>query len=278
LTQEGASFPLPTVSEAIKLSSPATREFWEIPVVFEDEHLLALNKPARLLTSPDRYDEERPNLMKLLHTGIGEGKPWAKQRGLSYLANAHRLDFETTGVILLAKSKPVLVQLANLFGSEKPVKIYVALLPGTPPTPQWEVDAPLAPFPGRPGQMRVDPKHGKQSRTAFEVREQFRGFTLVECRPFTGRTHQIRVHLKHWGLPICGDRVYGGRPLLLSELKDDYHLKPGKTERPLISTVALHAEQLTLTHPVSGVEVKITAPWPKDFEVAVKQLRRHAAA
>ena len=91
--------------------------------------------------------------------------------------------------------------------------------------------------------MRVDPKHGKQARTAFEVREQFRGFTLVECRPFTGRTHQIRVHLKHWGLPICGDRVYGGRPLLLSELKDEYRLKPGKTERPLIATVALHADE-----------------------------------
>jgi RluA family pseudouridine synthase len=266
------------VSDAIKLSSPATNEFWEIPVVFEDDHLLALNKPARLLTSPDRYDEERPNLMKLLHKGIAEGKPWARQRGLSYLANAHRLDFETTGVILLAKAKPVLVQLANLFGSEKPVKIYVALLPGTPPTPQWEVNAPLAPFPGRPGQMRVDPKHGKQSRTGFQVREQFRGFTLVECRPFTGRTHQIRVHLKHWGLPICGDRVYGGRPLLLSELKDDYRLKPGKTERPLISTVALHAEQLILVHPVTGAEVTITAPWPKDLEVALKQLRRHAAA
>jgi 23S rRNA-/tRNA-specific pseudouridylate synthase len=172
----------------------------------------------------------------------------------------------------------VLVQLANLFGCEKPVQTYLALLPGTPPYPQWEVDAPLAPFPGRPGQMRVDPKSGKKSSTAFEVREQFRGHTLVQCRPYTSRTHQISVHLKHWGLPICGDRVYGGRPLLLSELKDEYRLKPGKTERPLISTVALHAEELSLIHPVTGVELKITAPWPKDFMVAVKNLRRHAPA
>ena len=265
------------MSDSIKLSSPATKEFWEIPIVFEDEHLLAISKPACLLTSPDRYDPDRPNLMKLLHAGIAEQKPWAAQRGLSYLANAHRLDFETTGVILLAKTKPVLVSLANLFGSERPVKIYVALLPGTPPHPKWEVDAALAPFPGRPGQMRVDPNNGKQSRTAFEVREQFRGYTLVQCRPYTGRTHQIRVHLKHWGLPICGDQVYGGRPLLLSDLKNEYRLKHGKTERPLISTVALHAEELSLIHPVTGTEVKITAPWPKDFTVAVKQLRRHAA-
>ena len=99
----------------------------------------------------------------------------------------------------------------------------------------------------------------------------------MQCRPYTGRTHQIRVHLSHWGLPICGDRAYGGRPLLLSDLKNEYRVKPGKTERPLISTVALHAEELSLVHPVTGNEVKIAAPWPKDFTVAVKQLRRHAA-
>src|ERR1041384_377942 len=81
----------------IKLSSPATREFWEIPVLFEDAHLLALDKPAGLLTSPDRYDPERPNLMGLLHAGIAAGKPWAVERGLNYLSNAHRLDFETSG-------------------------------------------------------------------------------------------------------------------------------------------------------------------------------------
>lgn len=264
------------MSEPIKLSSPATQEFWEIPVLFEDDALLAVSKPPGMLTSPDRYDPERPNLMKLLHGGIKDGKPWAKARGLSYLANAHRLDFDTSGIILLAKTKPALVTLANYFGNEKPVKIYVAILPGTPPERQWEVNAPIGPFPGRPGQMRVDPKNGKKSRTAFEVREQFRGYTLVQCRPFTGRTHQIRVHLKHWGLPICGDRVYGGRPLYLSELKDTYRLKPGKVERPLISTTALHAEELIIPHPVTGAEVKITAPWPKDFTVAIKNLRRHA--
>src|SRR5262252_8066137 len=109
-------------SAAIKLSSPATNEFWEIPVLFEDEHLLALDKPAGLLTSPDRYDPNRPNLMKLLHAGIADGKPWAVEQKLTYLSNAHRLDFETSGVILLAKTKPVLVELANLFGTEKPEK------------------------------------------------------------------------------------------------------------------------------------------------------------
>src|SRR5262245_18475823 len=110
------------MSSSIKLSSPATKEFWEIQVLWEDECLLALNKPARLLTSPDRYDPRRPNLMKLLHGGIERGAPWARERQLSYLANAHRLDFETTGVILLAKDKGTLTKLADQFGSEKPIK------------------------------------------------------------------------------------------------------------------------------------------------------------
>src|SRR5579862_7856901 len=143
------------MSEVIKLSSPATREFWEIPVLFEDGHLLALDKPARLLTSPDRYDPNRPNLMKLLHAGIERGTHWAKSRGLTYLMNAHRLDFETSGVILLAKTKPVLVALANLFGSEQPAKTYVALVHGTPVNPAWEVNAKLGPHPVKIGLIRV---------------------------------------------------------------------------------------------------------------------------
>src|SRR5260370_39003226 len=103
------------MSEVIKLSSPPTRDVCEIPVLFEDEHLLALDKPAGLLTSPDRYDSARPNLMKLLHAGIERGAPWAKQRGLSYLMSAHRLDCETSGIILLAMCRPVSSRLATLF-------------------------------------------------------------------------------------------------------------------------------------------------------------------
>src|SRR2546426_794546 len=119
-------------SQAIKLSSPATREFWEIPVLFEDEWLLGLSKPSGLLTSPDRYDCERANLMKLLHRDIARGAPWVKERQLSYLANAHRIDFETSGIILLAKSKPVLTMLVDQFGAGRPIKSYIALVQGSP--------------------------------------------------------------------------------------------------------------------------------------------------
>jgi len=259
---------------AIKLSAPATREYWEIPVLFEDDHLLALDKPAGLLSSPDRYDAQRPNLMKLLHTAIAAAKPWARERHLSYLMNAHRLDFETSGVMLLAKNKAALVALANLFGSEKPLKRYVALVQGTPAEDKFEVDARLAPHPVKIGLMRVDPKHGKKSRTRFEVLEKFSGYTLLRCEPLTGRTHQIRVHLRHAGLPVESDDLYGGKKLWLSRLKRDYRLKPGHEERPLLSRVALHAETLTLPHPITGRIVTITAFWPKDLKVAVKYLRQ----
>ncbi|HTQ51183.1 MAG TPA: RluA family pseudouridine synthase [Candidatus Acidoferrales bacterium] len=260
----------------IKLSSPATREFWEIPVLFEDDHLLALDKPAGLLNSPDRYEPHRPNLMKLLHAGIADGKPWARERHLAYLMYAHRLDFETSGVLLLAKSKPALVALANLFGSEKPLKQYVALAQGTPAKDKFEVEAKLAPHPLKIGLTRVDPKNGKKAGTRFEALEKFSGYTLLRCEPLTGRSHQIRVHLRHVGLPIVGDGLYGGKPLWLSRLKRDYRLKPGREERPLLSRVALHAEMLTLPHPITGRTVTITAPWPKDLKVAVKYLRLFA--
>jgi RluA family pseudouridine synthase len=265
------------VSDVIKLSSKATKEFWEIPVVYEDEHLLGINKPALLLTSPDRYDPERPNLMKLLHGDIERGAPWAKSRNLNYLSNAHRLDFETSGVILLAKNKPALVALANLFGSEKPVKTYVALVQGTPAQDAFTIDAKLMQNPMKVGQMKVDQKNGKRSTTEFIVREKFRGISLLECKPLTGRTHQIRIHLKYAKHPIVGDVVYGGGPLLLSDLKSEYRLKGHKVERPLIATTALHAEKLELIHPITNVPISMSAEWPRDLNVAVKYLRRYAA-
>ena len=266
------------MNKTIKLSSRPTQEFWEIDVLFEDEHLLALNKPSGLLTSPDRSDPDRPNLMRLLRRGIAEAKPWAQQRGLVYLANAHRLDFETSGVLLLAKSKSTLVQLANQFGADKPRITYAALVAGHPKQPSWEIDAPIGLHPTRLGLMRVDPKRGKKSRTLFSIRERYQGYALLQCRPVTGRTHQIRLHLSHCHLPICGDRSYGGRPVLLSRLKSDYRLKDGRDERPLISTLALHAEELVIRHPVMGAEIVIAANWPKDLLVALRYLRRYGPA
>lgn len=260
----------------IKLSSPETEEFWKIPILHEDEDLFAIDKPALLLTSPDRYDPNRPNIMKLLHRDLEKGAPWVEEHALTYLANAHRLDFETSGVLLLAKNKPALVHLANQFGEAKPNKQYLAIVKGNPPENKLTTEAKLSPHPVKLGMMKVDPKRGKKSKTQVEVLERFRGFALVRCTPWTGRTHQIRVHLKHLGFPILSDWVYGGPGLYLSQIKRGYEPKKDAKEQPLIGRVALHASLLTVTHPTKGTAVTIESPMPKDFQVALKYLRKFA--
>jgi RluA family pseudouridine synthase len=266
------------MSAAIKLSSPATREFWEIPVLYEDAHLLALDKPADLPVSPDRTNPFRPSLITLLHEGIKRGAPWALQSGRSYLVPACRLDAETSGVLLLAKSKPLLVSLLNYFGAEKPGRKFVALVRGEPPEERFQAEAKVAPHLTQIGVMCADSRRGKRSLTLFEVRQRFARYTLLQCEPLTDRPHQIRVHLRSLRLPVVGDPLYGGRPLLLSRLKPDYRLKPNHTERPLIAQPAIHAESLALPHPVSAEPLSIIAPWPKDLTVAVKYLARYAPA
>lgn len=262
----------------IKLSAPETEEFWKVPVLYEDADLFAVDKPARLLTSPDRYDANRPNLMRILHRDIERGAPWAAERKLSYLSNAHRLDFETSGVLLLAKNKPALVALADEFGGSRAEKTYVALVQGTPEEDSFISEAKLAPHPVKLGLMRVDPKRGKKSQTDFTVLEKFVGFTLIRCAPLTGRTHQIRVHLADLGLPIVGDGLYGGEPLFLSQLKRDYRPSREGQEHPLIGRLALHAESLTVAHPLTKAATRIESSWPRDLEVALKYLRKFAAA
>jgi RluA family pseudouridine synthase len=264
------------VPAPIKLSSPATHEFWELSVLFEDDHLLAIDKPVKLLVTPDETDPLRPSLIELLHAGIAAGKPWAKDRNLSFLMNAYRLEFETSGVLLFAKSKPVHVSLASHFGSEQPSRQFIAIVRGTPGEDEFTVDAPLAPHPIRGNMMCVNNTDGKRSITRFKVLERFNGWALMQCWPLTSRTHQISVHLKSRGLTLVGDLLYSGKPLWLSTLKQDFNLKPNRTERPLVGRTALHAESLTMSHPVTAEKLTIHSPMPKDMAVSVKYLRRYA--
>ena len=274
------------MSATIKLSSPATREFWEIPILFEDEHLLALDKPAGLPVSPETEarvetgvaEIDRPNLMKLLHAGIAAGKPWVQERNLTYLNNEHRLDGDTSGVLLLTKNKAAHVVLADLFGCDKPQRKYVAVVHGDPTEESFEVNARIAPHPVRPDLMRVDKDNGMAAKTKITLLEKFAraGYALVTCEPVTDRPHQIRVHLSHVDLPVVADELYGGKKLWLSRLKKDFRLKPGREERPLISRAALHLEELSLPHPVTGETVTVKSEWPKDLRVAVKYLRQYA--
>ncbi len=169
------------MSAVIKLSAPAKREFWEIPVLFEDAHLLALDKPSDLLISPDRLQPERSSLVQLLHDAIAAGKPWTVERGMTYLSPAHRLDAEASGILLLAKSKAMLIQLANLFGTGQPKQQFLALVQGCPTEAQFQINARLAKKSDQSHALRVDPRNGKRMETRFTVLERFAQHALVRC-------------------------------------------------------------------------------------------------
>jgi len=243
----------------------------------EDADVMALNKPAGLLMASDRDDKSRENLLGLIHAGIHLQRPWAKLHGMSYLAHVHRLDFGTSGVVILARNKPALVNLARQFYQQKPRKTYVALIQGTLPQPEMVIDFPLAHSLVQPGVTVVDHHRGKPSVTRVTQLEAFRGYSLIKAEADTDRVHQIRVHLREVGCPLVADHDYGtGFPLLLSELKKHYRMKR-EGEHPLMARPALHAERIELVHPITSAPLVIEATWSKDFTVAVKYLRKFAA-
>ena len=236
------------------------------PVLYEDDALVAFDKPSGLLTVPDRWNKSLENLMDIVHARLSPE-----------IFNAHRLDREASGIVLCAKTRPALRALCRAFEQRQVKKIYTALVRGAPSWEERTVTVSLAPDRAVSGRMRAAGQGGKTARTDLRVRERWRGCALVEATPLTGRQHQIRVHLSVVGHPLLGDTMYGGgQGLFLSAIKPDYH--PGRDdERPLIGRVALHAEQLEFPDPVSGRPLLIRAPEPHDFTVALKYLRRFAA-
>ena len=267
----------------------------ELPVLYEDNALLAVDKPSGLMVSPDTYDPAKPNLMSGVRRALDTGAAGVRERGLSMLANVHRLDADTSGVLLLAKTREALRALTKQFNDRTVGKSYVALVEGEPAENAFEVELKLGPHPSRPW-VQIEQRHGgKLTLTKFRVLERFRlrplrgqreslpflSCSLVGCEPETGRTHQIRVHLRHAGYPILCDKVYGDgerSALYLSQLKPGYKPHAEAAERPLLGRLALHAERLTVMHPTTGQRLELAAPLPKDFAVALKYLRKFAAA
>jgi 23S rRNA pseudouridine1911/1915/1917 synthase len=243
-----------------------SREHAAVEILYEDDAILAVNKPAGLLAVPDRFDKDKPDLVSLLQAA----------RLSETLANVHRLDFNTSGVFVVAKNQEAFRDLVRQFRDRQTRKMYAALVKGTPDISPLTIDLPIGRHPRFPGLARIDHSRGSDGRSIINVRERFRGYALLEVVIETGRMHQIRVHVQAIGCPLVGDPDYGGTPLLLSKIKPDYKAKDEEPERPLLDRPALHAERLTLTQPSTGQSLTIEAPWPKDLTVTLKQLRKYA--
>jgi len=183
-----------------------------IPILFEDRTVLAMDKPAGWMLIPFTWQRTNRNLQAAIESSIAAGHFWARSRNVRYLRHVHRLDAETTGILLFAKSAGALEGVGRLFEQRKVEKTYLAVVGGVPEQESWNCRLPLGPDPVRHGRMRIDAQSGKPAETSFRVLNTVANRTLLECRPVTGRTHQIRIHLQSAGLTILGDPLYGPGP------------------------------------------------------------------
>jgi RluA family pseudouridine synthase len=229
-------------------------------VVAEDEAVLLISKPAGLLVLPDRFDKSLPNLYTLLQSELGE------------IFVVHRIDKQTSGLILFAKTAAAHSSLNAQFEKHTVEKIYQAIVQGIATEKSGIIDLPLLEN-EKGGTMRVDQKRGKESVTEYRVLEQFNGYAAVEARPKTGRLHQIRVHLAEIGLPILCDKTYGdGTGFYLSQIKPGYKL--AGEEKPLLERTALHAASLSFEHPSTHERIAATMELPKDMSSVLKYLKK----
>ena len=242
-------------------------------VLYEDDQVLAVNKPAGCTVVRERWDLTCPfvdGVLRWLRQTRGEAGVHPRFRARA----VHRLDMDTTGVVLLAMTPEAEKALYDQFRRRAVKKEYLALVLGAPVETLCEVDVPIQECAGDPSRMVVAGRHGKPSVTRYELVERYRPCALLRCHPLTGRRHQVRLHLSHVGLPVVGDSVYGGgEGLFLSTFKRGYRPKKDRPEPPLIGRPALHAVSVRCSHP-SGKELLIEAPLAKDFARTLKALAK----
>lgn len=246
-----------------------------IDILYDNESVLAVNKPAGLATIPGRGEHD--SVLERLARQIG--LPCTGQSD-PRLRVVHRLDKDTSGVLLLAKHRDAQRQLSEQFQNNRVGKEYLAIVAGRPEHPEGDIDAPIGPHPAHRDRMIVLKRGGRPARTLWRLEESFRHFSLLRVFPKTGKTHQIRVHLAHVGLPLAVDPLYhpsrgaAAAGIYLSRFKRDYRPTRGEDERPLIARLTLHAERITFGMPDEEA-LTVEAPLPKDFHATLNQLRRH---
>lgn len=230
-------------------------------IIAETKDWVAINKPSGLLSIPDREGKEI-SLKTLLREKYGE------------IFTVHRLDRETSGLIIFARTEQAHKYLSKQFEERQTIKIYQGLVNGSPEKKQGTIDAPIAEHPAQNGTMIIHRK-GKESLTDYEVLENFGIYSFLQFNLHTGRTHQIRVHMKDIGHPIVCDPLYGdGKPVLVSSLKSKFKLsKDTEEERPILNRLALHAFRLSFTD-ITGNRVDLEAPVHKDMRATLQQLEK----
>jgi 23S rRNA pseudouridine1911/1915/1917 synthase len=234
-----------------------------ISIIFENDDFVAINKSAGMLTIPDRHDETQLSLYKILLQRYGK------------IFIVHRLDRETSGIVLFAKNEITHKYLSQLFEQRHIEKIYLGIIRGSLPGKNGSVNEAIAEHPLHKGVMIVS-KKGKPSLTEYEVMEDYGIYSLVQFNIHSGRTHQIRVHMKFAGHPVACDTTYGdGKPVQLSSFKRKYKSGLGdEEERPLINRLALHSHRLIFTDAMAKKHV-LEAPLPKDMKALLQQLKKN---
>ena len=231
-------------------------------IIEEDNDLVAINKPAGLLSIPDREGKD-VSLKSLLKEKYGE------------IFTVHRLDRETSGIIVFAKNETAHKSLSQQFENRETKKIYYGLVMGSPSEAAGIINEPISEHPAKKGYMTVY-KKGKESITEYALLENYRIYSWMQFRILTGRTHQIRVHMKHLGHPIVCDDMYGdGKPVFISAIKKkNYKLsRQEDEERPILARLALHAARLEFS--LNKKSYNLEAETPKDIRALLNQLRKH---
>ncbi len=245
--------------------SHLTPEPLALEIIFEDRDLLVLNKPPGLVVHPGAGHRQGTLLNALLHHC-----PELKEIGeVSRPGLVHRLDKDTSGLLVVAKTSLAHQALVSQFAAREIKKIYLALVWGHLPEPEGRIDKDIGRHPTQRHKMTAHPRRGKAAATRWRVAQEFPGpLTLVELSPETGRTHQLRVHLASEGHPVLGDATYGGG---VSRLTGHPKLQDLK---PLVQRQLLHAWRLEVTHPRTGERIRWEAPLPEDFQAVVDKLEK----
>jgi 23S rRNA pseudouridine955/2504/2580 synthase/23S rRNA pseudouridine1911/1915/1917 synthase len=236
-----------------------------LDIIYEDDFILLINKQSGVLSIPDRYNRVLPNLKAILEEKLPD------------VYVVHRLDRDTSGIIMFSKDAETHKALNQMFESHEIERIYHVLVQGQVQQDEINIDIPLLTDPT--AKVGVIPSaRGKQSLTILKVLKRFRHASLVECNLVTGRQHQIRAHVSAIGHPLLIDPLYGGgTEFLLSSIKKKFNIRTDVKENPIIARLSMHAYSLKFNHPENGNEIYYTAPYPKDFEVTIKLLEKYSA-